>query len=120
MFQIYQDVLVGRLFQTINCFKPSNLAVLQIRDETILAFLEDNIEVHILIYRGIQGFIQFAEFQLQSPASKMVSVTLPTTPDFVGCPKFYLVLTLSSELLFLEALMEGDCGVENFVNCDLL
>lgn len=47
VLQIYEDVIQGIDYQSIHCSQPSNLVALQFRDETLLAYLEGNNEVHV-------------------------------------------------------------------------
>lgn len=48
-FQIYEDIIEGNLFQTLVCHRPRSLSVLNVRDETILAFIENDVEVQVCL-----------------------------------------------------------------------
>lgn len=52
MFQIYEDIVEGKLFQTISCYKPRSLTVLKSGEETLIAFIEGDslIRVSFLLY----------------------------------------------------------------------
>lgn len=47
LFQIYEDIIEGNLFQTLVCHRPRSLTVLNLRDETILAFIENDADVQV-------------------------------------------------------------------------
>ncbi|XP_053670226.1 uncharacterized protein LOC128720574 [Anopheles nili] len=115
--RIYSDILQGHIFQIIACQQPAQLAVLEIREETILAFLEHRKKVQLYRYRGRKGFVHWNSFNLASPGVQMVSVQLPQAP-FFKCPLNYLAIALSSqELMFLKAKTQGDCGINLQLDC---
>uniref|UniRef100_A0A182NL59 VWFD domain-containing protein n=1 Tax=Anopheles dirus TaxID=7168 RepID=A0A182NL59_9DIPT len=115
--RIYSDVLQGHLFQIISCQRPAQLAVLEVRDETILAFLENRRRVQLYTYRGRKGFVRWNSFNLASPGMQMASVRLPQAP-FFKCNLHYLAIALSSqELMFLKAKTQGDCGINLQLDC---
>ncbi|KFB39568.1 AGAP003290-PA-like protein [Anopheles sinensis] len=115
--RIYSDILQGHLYQIISCHQPSQLTVLEIRDETILAFLEQRHKVQLYTYRGRKGFVHWNSFNLASPGVQMRSMQLPQTP-FFKCKLHYLAIALSSqELMFLKAKTQGDCGINLQLDC---
>uniref|UniRef100_A0A182JQ76 VWFD domain-containing protein n=1 Tax=Anopheles christyi TaxID=43041 RepID=A0A182JQ76_9DIPT len=115
--RIYSDILQGHLFQIISCHRPAQLAVLEIRDETILAFLENHRKVQLYTYRGRKGFVHWNSFNLASPGVQMASVQLPQAP-FFKCNLHYLAIALTSkELMFLKAKTQGDCGINLQLDC---
>uniref|UniRef100_A0A182P5R9 Uncharacterized protein n=1 Tax=Anopheles epiroticus TaxID=199890 RepID=A0A182P5R9_9DIPT len=115
--RIYSDILQGHLFQIISSHRPGQLAVLEIRDETILAFLENRRKVQLYTYRGRKGFVRWNSFNLASPGVQMASVQLPQAP-FFKCNLHYLAIALDSqELMFLKAKTQGDCGINLQLDC---
>uniref|UniRef100_A0A182SLQ3 Uncharacterized protein n=1 Tax=Anopheles maculatus TaxID=74869 RepID=A0A182SLQ3_9DIPT len=116
--RIYSDILQGHLFQIISCNRPSQLTVLEIRDETILAFMENHRKVQLYTYRGARkGFVHWNSFNLASAGIQMASVKLPQAP-FFKCNLHYLAIALSSrELMFLKAKTQGDCGINLQLDC---
>uniref|UniRef100_A0A182QZX3 VWFD domain-containing protein n=1 Tax=Anopheles farauti TaxID=69004 RepID=A0A182QZX3_9DIPT len=115
--RIYSDILQGHLFQIISCHRPAQLTVLEIRHETVLAFVENGRRVQLYTYRGRKGFVRWNSFNLASPGVQMASVRLPQAP-FFKCPLHYLAIALSSqELMFLKAKTQGDCGINLQLDC---
>ncbi|XP_035891221.1 uncharacterized protein LOC118502757 [Anopheles stephensi] len=115
--RLYSDILQGHLFQIIPCNRPSQLTVLEIRDETILAFLENHRKVQLYTYRGRKGFVHWNSFNLASAGVQMTSVQLPQAP-FFKCNLHYLAIALASrELMFLKAKTQGDCGINLQLDC---
>jgi hypothetical protein len=47
VIQIYEDVLKGKLYQTLPCNRPSGLNTINMKDETVLAFLEGSMGVQV-------------------------------------------------------------------------
>lgn len=45
--QIYEDIIEGRLFQTIACHRPRSLTTFHVRDETLLAFIENESDIQV-------------------------------------------------------------------------
>lgn len=109
---------MGKLYQVLPCHRPSHLTALELRDETILAFLESRQTVQIYIYRGMQGFVRLSNFKLSSPAVQLAGVSLPQ-PSMIRCKLHYLAIaTEQHELILLRAKTQGDCGLMVQVDCD--
>ncbi|CAO1413813.1 unnamed protein product [Diamesa serratosioi] len=117
VIRIYEDVIQGFDYQSIHCSQPSNLVALQFRDETLLAFLEGNSEVHVYVYRGIQGFKEFTKFKLPGAARQMTVISLPPRVHY-KCNKHYLMLRMEREILFMEMKIAGNCGVSEMLKCN--
>lgn len=116
-FQVYNDIFTGSYFQPIHCSDPSNLVSLQFRDETLFAFLESRSEVHVYIYRGIQGFVKFKQFKLPGYAAQMTALSLPPKIDY-ECDRHYLVVRMETEIIFFSVEIAGNCGLSE-VHCDV-
>lgn len=114
--QIYSDVINGIVFQNIFCTDPSNILALRFRDETLLAFLESQREVKVYIYRGIQGFTLFKSITLPERTYQMSSFTLPSSIKY-KCDHRYLVFHFEKELLFMNVVVDGNCGLSH-IECD--
>ncbi|GAB0091527.1 female sterile (1) nasrat [Sergentomyia squamirostris] len=112
---LYENTIGERNFQTIPCQEPSGLTALHLRDETLLIFVEARVSVQIYSYQGIIGFTKLFSFELNSPALHLSTVILPVEEDYRAN---YLVVTMSNEILFLEAKMMGKCRIDVEVNCD--
>uniref|UniRef100_A0A336KZZ1 CSON002090 protein n=1 Tax=Culicoides sonorensis TaxID=179676 RepID=A0A336KZZ1_CULSO len=109
VIQIYEDIYEGKLFQTIPCYRPSELSVIHLMDETLLTFLEGNSGVRVYAYRGIQGFVAVSNFNLPRTSHKMEHVTLNVEKDSIHeCSKEYLCVTTGSDLIFYEAETEPE------------
>ncbi|XP_012156935.1 uncharacterized protein LOC101452473 [Ceratitis capitata] len=79
---LYLDVLRDVRFQTISARQPTrSLSTLQIASETLLAYVEGCCTVRVLIYRGVQGFIEFASFETDSEVLKIFTVALQQVGD---------------------------------------
>nr|XP_016937233.1 uncharacterized protein LOC108015338 [Drosophila suzukii] len=54
----------GSLFQSLAAERGArHLTTLRVRDETLLAFVEGCCRIRVLIYRGVQGFVDFSRFR---------------------------------------------------------
>ncbi|XP_016998578.2 uncharacterized protein fs(1)N [Drosophila takahashii] len=73
----------GSLFQSLAAERGAReLVTLRIRDETLLAFVEGCCRIRVLIYRGVQGFVEFARFRASKSDGngeilQLVSLRLP-------------------------------------------
>ncbi|XP_050083609.1 uncharacterized protein LOC126570125 [Anopheles aquasalis] len=115
--RIYSDILQGHVYQIIACSRPSQLAVLEIRDETILTFIEQGRKVQLYQYRPRKGFVHWNSFNLASAGVQMAAVRLPQA-QFFKCPLHYLAIALTGqELMFLKAKTKGDCGINLQLDC---
>ncbi|KAL7745190.1 hypothetical protein ACLKA6_008241 [Drosophila palustris] len=57
----------GTLFQSVAAdSRARQLTALRVLDETLLAFVEGCCQVRIFIYRGVEGFVPFAQFQTEA------------------------------------------------------
>lgn len=108
--------MLGKVFQYIVCIDPKDILALHFRDETLLAFLESQREVKVYIYRGIQGFTLFKSISLPENALQMTSVTLPPKIEY-KCAERYLVFRFKEELLFMNVVVDGNCGLRH-IECD--
>lgn len=114
--KIFYDIFEGSIYQYIHCTDPSNLVTLQFRDETLLAFLEGRHEIHVYIYRGVQGFVGFKRIELPGYANQMTSLTLPSKINY-KCDQHYLLVRMETEILFYGVKVSGNCGLSD-VGCD--
>lgn len=56
----------GTLFQSLAAdLRARQLTALRVLDETLLAFVEGCCQVRVFIYRGVQGFVPFSQFQTE-------------------------------------------------------
>lgn len=90
---------------------------MRLRTETVLAFIERDAELRIFVYRGIEGFATFTQFALEAPVQQFRAVALPAAAQH-SCPRHFLVIEMAQELRFLEAEMNGYCGLEVALNCE--
>lgn len=61
----------GSLFQTLaGEHGARHLTSLRVRDETLLAFMEGCCRIRVLIYRGVQGFVDFVRFPAPAQEAK--------------------------------------------------
>ncbi|XP_017054967.1 uncharacterized protein LOC108097278 [Drosophila ficusphila] len=71
----------GSLFQTLTAERGTRqLTTLRVRDETLLAFVEGCCRIRVLIYRGVQGFVEFSRFPAPAEGGgvlQLLSLRLP-------------------------------------------
>ncbi|KAH8366688.1 hypothetical protein KR084_011853 [Drosophila pseudotakahashii] len=73
----------GTLFQSLAAERGARqLVTLRVRDETLLAFVEGCCRIRVLIYRGVQGFVDFARFRApggngEGEVLQLLSLRLP-------------------------------------------
>ncbi|XP_058454449.1 uncharacterized protein LOC131432281 [Malaya genurostris] len=116
--KIYLDILNGQLYQVLRCREPSGLSVLELRDETILAFIESRQTVQIYTYQDVAGFVPTSSFRLTASAIQMTGISLPLPNQFM-CPVHYLAIaTEQQKLALLKAKTQGNCGLEVDLDCD--
>ncbi|XP_053696761.1 uncharacterized protein LOC128744042 [Sabethes cyaneus] len=117
--KIYHDIQLGQLYQILPCNRPSHLTALELRDETLLVFLESRQTVQIYSYRGaVEGFVRLSSFRLTVPVVQMSAISLPQPARLLLCPKHYLAIaTQQHELIFLKAKMHGNCGLTVELDC---
>nr|XP_014087133.2 uncharacterized protein LOC106615441 isoform X2 [Bactrocera oleae] len=83
---LYLDVLSGTRFQTLNARQPRSLITIQIASETLLAYVEGCCTVRVLIYRGVEGFVEFTRFKSVERALKIFPVMLQGSDILVTQP----------------------------------
>ncbi|XP_011186501.2 uncharacterized protein LOC105214650 isoform X2 [Zeugodacus cucurbitae] len=88
---LYLDVLSGTRFQTINARQPRSLVTLQIASETLLVYVEDCCMVRVLVYRGVQGFVEFTRFKSAAEVLKIFPVMLQGSDVLVAQPHLAVV-----------------------------
>ncbi|XP_055383336.1 uncharacterized protein LOC129613349 [Condylostylus longicornis] len=121
--KIFFDIMQGHVFQTIESSNPRNLAVLNIRDETILGFVEGKNFIKLYIYRGIQGFVEFSHIKCEHKIEKLLSIALPKKLEFFNknssiCPEFYFIAAGENYFSFYKAILAGTCTVEGDLKCN--
>lgn len=79
--------------------------------------MENQQEVQVLIYRGIQGFVFFKSIRLPERARRMKAMIVPPKIEY-KCDNYYLVIQFEKELQFMKVKIDGNCGIRN-VNCAL-
>ncbi|XP_030379512.1 uncharacterized protein LOC115627819 [Scaptodrosophila lebanonensis] len=68
----------GTLFQSLAAAHTARqLTALRVRDQTLLAFAENCCRVRVFIYRGVQGFVSFADFTVEQPIVELLTMRLP-------------------------------------------
>ncbi|CAG9835827.1 unnamed protein product [Diabrotica balteata] len=113
--RIYDDPLVGKLFDKVPTYRPSSLLPLEFNQgETLLAFMENRRILKVYEYQGIQGFKHRTSIKLQ--ASSLFQVNLPVkghlnTRKVIG--------TINrNQITLLIALMDGN-QISDDLNCTL-
>lgn len=97
----------GSVFQSLAAEPGArHLTTLRVRDETLLAFVEGCCSIRVLIYRGVQGFVPFAQF----PAGEQevlqllgLRVPLKRSPGAL----YYLAVAQSRGVTFYELVVAG-------------
>lgn len=141
-FQIFADIIDGKLFQTISCYKPRSLTTFTVSLDTVLSFIQDEFEVkvshvmenlsfptefqvtHVLfvfsqtyIFRVGQGFVEFTSFTMPLPIKQMIHNEIVTHPTQMLCPQHYLILVLKNQIKFTKAVTIGDCRINEQIKC---
>lgn len=104
----------GTLFQSLAANERAReLTTLRVRDETLLAFVEGCCLVRVFIYRGVQGFVPFTEFQAEKDAMapqkssvlQLLAIRLPLqqTPGAL----YTLAVVQARRLIFYELVIPG-------------
>lgn len=77
--------------------------------------MENQKEVQIFIYRGIEGFTFFRNIPLPNYAKQMTSLVLPPKIEY-KCDKHYLVIQIDNALVFMGIKIDGNCGL-SYIQC---
>lgn len=104
----------GTLFQSLAANQRAReLTTLRVRDETLLAFVEGCCLVRVFIYRGVQGFVPFTQFQAEEDAMaphksavlQLLAVRLPLqrAPGTL----YTLAVMQARRLIFYELVIPG-------------
>ncbi|KAH8387616.1 hypothetical protein KR093_008176, partial [Drosophila rubida] len=104
----------GTLFQSLAANpRARQLAALRVRDETLLAFVEGCCRVRVFIYRGVQGFVPFAEFQTDAEVLQLLGMRLPLqrAPGAL----YTLAVVQSRRIVFYELVIPG--LFESWLHC---
>ncbi|XP_054727572.1 uncharacterized protein LOC129237126 [Anastrepha obliqua] len=83
---LYLDVINGIRFQTISAHRPRSLITFRIATETLIAFVEDCCTIRVFVYRGVQGFIEFASFKSDVSVLKIFAAKLYGSDGLVQKP----------------------------------
>ncbi|XP_055845734.1 uncharacterized protein LOC129911815 isoform X2 [Episyrphus balteatus] len=116
--KIFFDVITGSLFQTLSAYKPSCLSSTRVQDESLLAFVEDKNTVRVLIYKGIQGFVELVKLKTKDDVFGLQFISLGEKRGN-KLPKTFLIVSGGNKVQFYELLMFGDYWFGSKINCDL-
>ncbi|EDW78325.2 uncharacterized protein Dwil_GK16233 [Drosophila willistoni] len=101
----------GSLFQSLAADRQTRqLCALRIKDETLLAFVEGCCRIRVFIYRGVQGFVVFSQFEARgatsdSPVLQLKALRLPLQKP-PGAQYVFAVI-LSRKVTFYEVVISG-------------
>lgn len=70
----------------------------------------------IYIYRGIEGFTTFSHFSFSTRVTDMQAFMVPSMPTH-SCERTFLALSMNQDIIFLEAIATGYCGLEVSLDC---
>ncbi|ALC48276.1 fs-1-N [Drosophila busckii] len=105
----------GSLFQTLPAAdKARHLVQLRVREETLLAFVEHCCQVRVFIYRGLQGFVPFAQFQAPFQVLQLLMLRLPLS--HAPGARYMLAVAQPRQLSFYELLVPG--LLEPWLHCN--
>ncbi|KAH8289739.1 hypothetical protein KR054_010197 [Drosophila jambulina] len=101
----------GSIFQSLAAERGArHLTSLRVRDETLLAFVEGCCTIRVLIYRGVQGFVPFAQFDAppEREGAEVLQllgmrVPLKRAPGAV----YYLAVVQARRVIFYELVVVG-------------
>lgn len=126
------------MFQTIPCYKPRSLTILQSGADTLIAFVDGDSLIRVsfysifivslffirkfltfqtFVYRGVEGFVEFTSFTLPTYISSMTANSIGSSLDPLLCPENYLVVILEKEVWFLKAITIGHCKIDANIPC---
>ncbi|EDX00884.1 uncharacterized protein LOC6523903 [Drosophila yakuba] len=104
----------GSLFQSLaGEHGARHLTSLRVRDETLLAFVEGCCRIRVLIYRGVQGFVDFARFRAAGKELKngdgevlqLLSLRLPLSRQ--PGAMYFLAVVQARRVTFYEVVVAG-------------
>ncbi|XP_033171872.1 uncharacterized protein LOC117148548 [Drosophila mauritiana] len=104
----------GSLFQSLaGEHGARHLTSLRVRDETLLAFMEGCCRIRVLIYRGVQGFVDFARFPAPAEEAKsgdgevlqLLSLRLPLSRP--PGAMYLLAVVQARRVTFYEVVVAG-------------
>lgn len=84
--------------------------------DTALVFVERAAEVRVFVYRGIEGFVPFAAFEMPETVHRLQAVALAGRAAH-SCRRHVLVVELAREVRLLEAVGVGYCGLQVPLEC---
>ncbi|XP_034109854.1 uncharacterized protein LOC117571688 isoform X1 [Drosophila albomicans] len=96
----------GTLFQSLAANPQARqLTALRVLDETLLAFVEGCCRVRVFIYRGVQGFVPFVDFQTEAEVLQLLAMRLPLlqAPGAL----YTLAVVQSRRIIFHELVIPG-------------
>ncbi|XP_050508326.1 uncharacterized protein LOC126885674 isoform X2 [Diabrotica virgifera virgifera] len=113
--RIYDDPLIGKLFDKVPTYRPSSLLPLEFNQgETLLAFMENRRILKVYEYQGIQGFEHRTSIKVQ--ASSLFQVDLPIKGDLN--PRKVVGAVDRNRITLLMAVMDGN-QISDDLNCAL-
>ncbi|XP_034490337.1 uncharacterized protein LOC117793982 [Drosophila innubila] len=98
----------GTLFQSLAADQRARqLTALRVLDETLLAFVEGCCQVRIFIYRGVQGFVPFAQFQTEADDDvlQLLALRLPLLQSPGAL--YTLAVVQARRIVFYELVIPG-------------
>ncbi|XP_067637390.1 uncharacterized protein fs(1)N isoform X2 [Eurosta solidaginis] len=112
---LYSNVLQSQRFQTISAREARSLITFQIAADTLFAYVDDCCMVRVLIYSGVQGFVEFARFTSHARVLKIFHVMLAGREMLVQQP--HLVVAHAESLVFYRFVGAGSLLhiPENFI-----
>ncbi|XP_017787326.1 PREDICTED: uncharacterized protein LOC108570026 [Nicrophorus vespilloides] len=116
--KIYEDILTGTLYHKVPTYKPSSLISLEFGEngETLLIFMEDEKNLQIYEYKGIEGF------KLRSTAVIAGKQLVPLIIPREECPSknhVFIGSINANRLTILQAIMQGDKIEQENIHCVL-
>ncbi|KAH8269889.1 hypothetical protein KR044_000605, partial [Drosophila immigrans] len=104
----------GTLFQSLAANpRARQLTALRVLDETLLAFVEDCCRVRVFIYRGIQGFVPFAQFHTEAEVLQLLALRLPLLQSPGAL--YTLAVVQARRIVFHELVIPGH--FESWLHC---
>ncbi|KAH8394481.1 hypothetical protein KR222_011636 [Zaprionus bogoriensis] len=98
----------GTLFQSLAANERARqLTTLRVRDETLLAFVEACCRVRVFIYRGVQGFVPFAEFQAENKLFVMQLLAMRLPLQRPPGALYTLAVVQARRVIFYELVIPG-------------
>ncbi|XP_058978513.1 uncharacterized protein LOC101887895 [Musca domestica] len=101
---LYEQDFQDNPLQIIPAQDPHSVIQLRLKQETLLAFVDNCCEIQIWRYQGTKGFVLLTKISQDKEIQKIATMGLPTLE---GVMRYYLAMLTGNKLKFHEIVVEG-------------